>query len=141
MLKLKRIMFVLRKTGVIKLFTSFLIFFILVALVLRLVEPNINTIFDSFWYCFIAFSTIGFGDIVATTVIGKIITVILSLYGILVTAMITGTIVSYYTEYLNNKQGDTISIFLEKLQNLPKLSKEELENISENIKKLINNKK
>ena len=55
--------------------------------------------------------------------------------------MITGTIVSYYTEYLNNKQGDTISIFLEKLQNLPKLSKEELENISENIKKLINNKK
>lgn len=141
MLKLKRIMFVLRKTGAIKLFTSFLIFFILVALVLRLVEPNINTIFDSFWYCFIAFSTIGFGDIVATTVIGKIITVILSLYGILVTAMITGTIVSYYTEYLNNKQGDTISIFLEKLQNLPKLSKEELENISENIKKLINNKK
>lgn len=89
----------------------------------------------------IAFSTIGFGDIVATTVIGKIITVILSLYGILVTAMITGTIVSYYTEYLNNKQGDTISIFLEKLQNLPKLSKEELEDISENIKKLINNKK
>lgn len=141
MLKLKRIMFVLRKTGAIKLFTSFLIFFILVALVLRLVEPNINTIFDSFWYCFIAFSTIGFGDIVATTVIGKIITVILSLYGILVTAMITGTIVSYYTEYLNNKQGDTISIFLEKLQNLPKLSKEELEDISENIKKLINNKK
>ena len=134
-------MFVLRKTGVIKLFTSFLIFFILVALVLRLVEPNINTIFDSFWYCFIAFSTIGFGDIVATTVIGKFITVILSLYGILVIAMITGTIVSYYTEYLNNKQGDTISIFLEKLQNLPKLSKEELENISENIKKLINNKK
>ena len=141
MLKLKRIMFVLRKTGAIKLFTSFFIFFILVALVLRLVEPNINTIFDSFWYCFIAFSTIGFGDIVATTVIGKIITVILSLYGILVTAMITGTIVSYYTEYLNNKQGDTISIFLEKLQNLPKLSKEELEDISENIKKLINNKK
>lgn len=134
-------MFVLRKTGAIKLFTSFLIFFILVALVLRLVEPNINTIFDSFWYCFIAFSTIDFGDIVATTVIGKIITVILSLYGILVTAMITGTIVSYYTEYLNNKQGDTISIFLEKLQNLPKLSKEELEDISENIKKLINNKK
>ena len=89
----------------------------------------------------IVFSTIGFGDIVATTVIGKIITVILSLYGILVTAMITGTIVSYYTEYLNNKQGDTISIFLEKLQNLPKLSKEELEDISENIKKLINNKK
>ena len=89
----------------------------------------------------IAFSTIGFGDIVATTVIGKIITVILSLYGILVTAMITGTIVSYYTEYLNNTQGDTISIFLEKLQNLPKLSKEELEDISENIKKLINNKK
>ena len=40
-----------------------------------------------------------------------------------------------------NKQGDTISIFLEKLQNLPKLSKEELEDISENIKKLINNKK
>ena len=141
MLKLKRIMFVLRKTGAIKLFTSFLIFFILVALVLRLVEPNINTRLDSFWYCFIAFSTSGFGDIVATTVIGKIITVILSLYGILVTAMITGTIVSYYTEYLNNKQGDTISIFLEKLQNLPKLSKEELENISENIKKLINNKK
>lgn len=141
MLKLKRIMFILRKTGTIKIFTSFLIFLVFVAIVLRFIEPNIKTMLDSFWYCFISFTTIGFGDIVATTVIGKIITIILSLYGILVTAMITGTIVSYYTEYLNDKQRDTVSIFLEKLQNLPKLSKEELEDISEKIKKLVNNKK
>lgn len=141
MLKLKRIIFVLKKTGTIKIFTSFLIFLVIVAIVLRFIEPNIKTIFDSFWYCFVAFTTIGFGDIVVTTIVGKMITIILSLYGILVTAMITGTIVSYYNEYLNDKQSDTISMFLEKLQNLPKLSKEELEDISKRINKFVNNKK
>ena len=42
---------------------------------------------------------------------------------IFVFAMMTGVVVSYYMEYLSSKKEETISLFLEKLENLPKLSK------------------
>ena len=47
----------------------------------------------------------------------------------------TGVVVSYYNEYLKDKQNETISRFLEKLENLPNLTKEELKDISEKVKK------
>ena len=88
-----------------------------------LVEPSINNIRDGVWYCFVASTTIGFGDIYAVTTIGRILTIFVSLCGIFVFAMMTGVVVSYYNEYLNIKQKESISIFLEKLEDLPNLSK------------------
>ena len=38
-------------------------------------------------------------------------------------------------EYLKAKENETISLFLEKLERLPELEKEELKRISEKIKK------
>lgn len=43
-------------------------------------------------------STIGFGDFVAETVVGRILSVILSIYSILIIALIPGIITSYYLE-------------------------------------------
>ena len=48
----------------------------------------------------------------------------------------TGSVVSYYNEYLNAKQKETISLFLEKLEDLPNLSKKELQDISNKVKKI-----
>ena len=52
------------------------------------------------------------------------------------TAAVTGVVVSYYTEYLKDRQDDSISIFLEKLENLENLPKEELRRISSKVKKI-----
>ena len=123
-------------TGADKIFCSYLVFFILVAIVIVLVEPDINRLGDSIWYCFVASTTIGFGDIYATTTLGRCITILVSLCGIFVFAMMTGVVVSYYMEYLNNRKEETVSVFLEKLENLENLSKRELKEISDKVKKI-----
>lgn len=117
-----------------KIALGFFLFLFVSAIVLVFVEPDIHNIGEGFWYCFVASMTIGFGDFVATNILSRIITIIITLYGVLVVAMIPGVIVTYYTEYLKIKEKETISTFLEKLERLPELSKEELTEISEKVK-------
>ena len=64
---------------------------------LCILEPNM-TYADALWYCFAIVTTIGFGDITATTKIGRVISVVLGAYGIIVVALITSIIVNYYGE-------------------------------------------
>ena len=53
----------------------------------------------------------------------------------LVVALITGVLVNYYQEINKIKLEDSIEVFMDKLERLPELSKEELQSISENVKK------
>ena len=77
-------------------------------------------------------------DIVAVTLIGRIITVIVVLYGIVTAAMVPGVALTYYLEYVKAKENETTSRFLEQLENLPNLSHEELEQLSKKIKEIKN---
>ena len=67
--------------------------------VLFIIEPSIKSYGDGVWYSFVAATTIGFGDICVTTVLGRIVTVVIAIYGIMTAAMIPGVVVTYYTEY------------------------------------------
>lgn len=129
----KRCYRVLKRTGTLKIFVSFLMFLCLAAAVLVVLEPGIDTWGDGLWYCFVASTTIGFGDICAVTRGGRIVTVLVAAYGILMTAMVPGVVVSYYMEYLKIREKETISVFLEKLERLPELSEEELRQLSQRI--------
>lgn len=126
---------ILKRTGTLKIFKSFLMFLCAASVILVVVEPGIDTFVDGLWYCFVSAATIGFGDICVVTRIGRITTVIVAIHGILMTAMVPGVVVSYYMEYLKIREKETISTFLEQLERLPELSKEELENLSERVKK------
>lgn len=68
------------------------------SLVFMRVEPNIPTFAEALWYCFAIVTTIGFGDYVAVTAIGRILSAILGLYGIVVVAVITSIVVNFYNE-------------------------------------------
>ena len=61
-------------------------------------EPNISSFSDAVWYCFAIVTTIGFGDITAVTIKGRILSIILGLYGIVVVSLITSVIVNFYSE-------------------------------------------
>ena len=134
MVALKRMLRVLKRTGTIKIFFVYLAVLGIGGLVLRFIEPGIHGFFEGVYYCFIASSTVGFGDIVPVTRLGRIITVFVTMAGILTVAMVPGVIVSYYTEYLKSKEQETVSTFLEKLEKLPEMSREELEKLSERVK-------
>ena len=131
---MKRIGKLLVRTGTINMFLAYLIILLIGGIVVMFIEPEVKDIFDGFYFLFVASSTIGFGDIGPVTLLGKIITILVTLFGILTTAMVPGVVVAYYTEYLKIREKETISTFLDKLENLPDMSKEELAELSERVK-------
>ena len=135
-----RIFKIMKRTGMLHAFVGFCLFLLAAALVLFLCDPAIKSYGDGIWYCFVACTTIGFGDLCVSTVLGRVVTIILSIYGIFITAMIPGVVVAYYTEYLRIREQQTISVFLEKLEHLPELPPEELEVLSERVKQFNKNK-
>ena len=107
----KRVWIVLKRTGALKIFGNFIFICLVASFIFRYCEPDIHTIRDGLWYCFVASTTIGFGDLYATTVIGRITTIFVALNGIFVFAMMTGVVVTYYNEYLVSKKNESLSLF------------------------------
>ena len=68
------------------------------SLVLSLVEPGMQNYEDALWYCFAVITTIGFGDLKAVTLLGRILSVVIGIYGIIVVALLTSIIVNFYNE-------------------------------------------
>ena len=136
MKRFKRFVSVLKHTGAIHIFWSYVVVLCIAAVVLTLCEPNISRVTDGLWYCFIASTTVGFGDLVAVTLIGRILTVVVVLYGIVTAAMVPGVALTYYLEFVKAKEKETTSLFLEQLENLTNLSHEELQQISKKVKEI-----
>ncbi len=62
-----------------------------------------GSIFDGMWYAVVSITTIGYGDIVPVTVLGKLLGAAISLLGIMLIAIPTGIISSGFNEYSAKK--------------------------------------
>ncbi len=124
----------LKNSGANKIIGSFLIFFLIASLIVWICEPTVSTYFDSMWYCFVSMATIGFGDITATVLITRIVTVILWLYAAGVLAIFTAVLTGYFMDAAKLRANESVQEFLSQLEHLPELSKEELEELSGRVK-------
>ena len=86
------------------------------------------------WFCFQVVTTIGFGDISVDAGIARGVTIVLSIFSIFYIALITGVVVSYTTERMHLRQEDTLARFVNNLEHLDSMSKEELASLSENVR-------
>ena len=134
MRKLRLIRRILKHTGADKIMSGFVAFMLLAALVIWACEPEINTYREALWYCFTVVSTIGFGDVVVHTAISRGLTVVLSLYAVVTLAIFTGVIVNYYTQLVELRQRESLAAIMDKLERLPELSRQELEQLSDQIR-------
>ncbi len=89
---------IIRKTYAAEILFGIVLLIVAFSLVLPHLEEGITTFNDALWYCFAIVTTIGFGDFAAVTPMGRILSVILGLYGIVVVALITSIIVNFYGE-------------------------------------------
>ena len=103
--------------------------------VITLAEPDIHTYRDALWYCYACVTTIGFGDVTVSTAVSKILSVILSIYAAFIIAIVTGVVVNFYNQIIKLRQEETLAAFLDKLEHLPELSKEELVEMAEKAKR------
>ena len=69
--------------------------------------------------------------------IGRILTVYIAINEILLVAILSGVVVSYYLEVIHRREKESVTMFLDKLEHLSELSKEELDDISARVKKII----
>ena len=89
---------IIKRTYAVEILFWLLLLILAFSFVLQDVEEGIPTYLDALWYCFTLITTIGFGDFTATTVVGRVLSVILGLYGIICVALITSIIVTFYGE-------------------------------------------
>lgn len=130
MKKLRILKAILIRTRASEILLGYLVFVLAAAFLIVLAEPDIHTYGDALWYCYAVISTAGFGDVVVTTLIGKIISVILTIYSVFVIAIVTGVVVNFYNQLLKLQQEETLTAFMDKLERLPEMSQEELEEIA-----------
>lgn len=72
-----------------------LIVLTLTSFILPYAEEGIETVGDAWWYCFAVVTTIGYGDLTVTSVMGRILSVIIGFYGIIIVSLMTSAIVVY----------------------------------------------
>lgn len=137
MKKLRILKDVLKKTQAGKLILIFVAFFMADAFFIMLAEPGIKTYRDALWYCYSVFSTAGFGDQVAVTPTGRILSILLTIITLLVVALVTGVIVAFYNDTVAMQYKASKAEVLDDLSNLENLSKDELRKLSEKIKSIM----
>ena len=121
---------IIRKTYSVEILIGLVVLIIATALVLTFMEDNMS-IADALWYCFAIVTTIGFGDIVATSIVGRILSVILGIYGIVVVALITSIIVNFYNETKGDspeKENNSSSDSEKEISESPELIEDKEEN-------------
>ena len=90
------------------LFTVFLIaiaYIIITALIMFNIEESsmFNDFFDALYWATVSLTTVGYGDIYPVSTIGRIVTMISSVFGIAIIALPSGIITGGYLNEINKK--------------------------------------
>ena len=119
-----------------KILAVYLVFYFVFSLFIWYCDPDIKDLSDALWFTFQTVTTIGYGDLQATSVLGRILTVILAIYSIAVVAIFTGIIAGFYVEVVKAKGNEEVLNFLAILARLPEMDHDELVRMSERAKEL-----
>ena len=133
MKKLRLFFTVVKRCKADKITIGLIISFFIVSLIIMYVEPQINNYGDARGYTFASASTIGFGDEVVTTTLSRILTVFITLFALIWTAVFSGVVVTIYMEVIERTAKETTSQFIDKLEHLSELDKSELQELENKV--------
>ena len=127
---------VVKRCGLDKAVIGFLVLFFAGALLFRIFEPDIHNYGDALWLLFVSCTTIGYGDLTVVTLPGRIFVVVVTVYQMVIFALMTGVVIGHYQEVLRIRKDEIVRNFVDKMEHLTELSPEELREIQEKVKKL-----
>lgn len=133
-LKIRAIIPVIRAAGLVPWTVAFVALFFAATLIVDLSEPTLDGLGNAAWLMFQVVTTIGLGDFTCTSIIGRAAAIVLSTYSVFFLALITGAVVSYCQERMNARRNASVAHFIDQLEHLPELSREELAELSEKVK-------
>ena len=126
----------LKDTYLDEILGIFLLVIISFTLALYLFDPSMNSLFDSLWFVVSTLTTVGYGDVLPNSTVGKVISLILLIGGVLIFSAITGAMASYFNAKLLNHGSEELKLIREKLDSNEKEFKELKEEIAILNKKL-----
>ena len=81
-----------------KVILSILLVWLLGGLIISIIEPGaFKNIGNSLWWAIVTMTTVGYGDMAPVTLSGRLLAIVIMLSGIILVALVTGTISSIFT--------------------------------------------
>lgn len=94
-----------QKDSLIAVITLAFAYIVISALIIFSVEPDsFRTFFDAIYWATVSLTTMGYGDIYPITTIGRIVTMVSSIFGIAIIALPSGIITAGYMNEINKKE-------------------------------------
>ncbi|QGH33693.1 two pore domain potassium channel family protein [Gracilibacillus salitolerans] len=127
----KPVISILKTNGLDRLIGITISLILIFSIPVMLVEPSINSYQDAVWWSIVTSTTVGYGDISPSTVIGRIIAVFLMLIGIGLIGMVTGAIATFFIKDPVKSVTPEIEFIKQKLDRYEELSDEDIGRIIE----------
>lgn len=122
----------MKEVGAQRIFIVYLAFLIICCGSFCILEPETFPHFgDAVWYCFQTITTIGFGDIVPTRTVVRVLSVIVGLSALFVVALLTGITVSFFNEKMRFRRNESFIEFDHYMNHLTELDKDQLARLEE----------
>jgi voltage-gated potassium channel len=125
---LKPVFDIIKTNGLHKVITCTTILIFVSAIPIKTIEPSMESYADALWWSIVTATTVGYGDISPETNIGRVIALILMIFGIGLIGMITGSIATYFLSG-HQKENGTIEYIKNELSRYEELSEEEFERL------------
>ncbi|WP_235848900.1 MULTISPECIES: potassium channel family protein [Bacillaceae] len=121
---------IIRTNNLDKVVLGTVILIFISSIPIRFVEPSINSYTDAVWWAIVTSTTVGYGDISPETMIGRLIAIVLMIFGIGLLGMVTSSVASYF---LKKKESDsespTIAYIKGEVDRIEELTEVEIERL------------
>ncbi|MFC0472149.1 potassium channel family protein [Halalkalibacter kiskunsagensis] len=109
--------------------TLFILIFV-AAIPIQMIEPSIPSYTDAVWWAVVTATTVGYGDISPVTIFGRLIAIVLMLFGIGLLGMVTSSIAAYFIQANKEKDEDnTITYLKNEIERIHTMNDRELERL------------
>lgn len=118
-----------------KLGTTLIVFFILTMLwgvLISAVDPGIHSIGDGIWWAWQTVTTVGYGDIIPESTLGRVLGILLMLLGVGIISLLTAN----FSAYIINRGTDAIKQEEDQLLNTVNQIQKQLDQIQKTLAKL-----
>lgn len=120
----------LHKTYLDKIIATTIIFIAIITVLVWMVDPDIMNFQTAIWYIFSSMTSTGYGDVVPSSVSGKLVGIVAMVGGIVIFSLVTAVISSAYVSKLNRDNHSDLESRIEDLTSQVEKLNEKIDELS-----------
>ncbi|WP_078596101.1 potassium channel family protein [Evansella clarkii] len=125
----KPLLEILRTNNLDKVILGLFVFIFVLSIPVQYFEPEIETYMDAVWWAIVTSTTVGYGDLSPETIIGRMIAVVLMIFGIGLLGLVTSAVATYFLQKGSESTNSTITYIKGEVDRLEELTDEEIDRL------------